>query len=162
MQRLMHQFKYKATELGKQLGRLMGNDLRHTNHRFNDIDVLIPLPLFRAKEKKRGYNQATILCEGSLKSWRRSIKGCYHSASAYWNADKKGIEWNAGKKYGGKIRLVNPAKIQNKHILLVETCSNNGRYSGSLRTGAFKDAPMQNQHRTLWLCIPVASSQPSP
>src|SRR5689334_9838733 len=64
MQRLMHQLKYKGNkELGKQLGRLMGYDLQKTN-RFHKVDVLVPLPLFPSKEKRRGYNQATVLCEG--------------------------------------------------------------------------------------------------
>jgi predicted amidophosphoribosyltransferase len=35
--------------------------------RFN-VDALIPLPLFRVKEKKRGYNQAAVLCEGMAES----------------------------------------------------------------------------------------------
>src|SRR5215216_5748438 len=48
MQHLMHQLKYKGNkELGKQLGRLMGTDLLSSN-RFNDINTLIPLPLFPA------------------------------------------------------------------------------------------------------------------
>src|SRR5215510_1228167 len=64
MQHLMHQLKYKGNkELGKQLGRLMGYDLKKAG-RFNTIDFLVPLPLFPSKEKRRGYNQATILCEG--------------------------------------------------------------------------------------------------
>src|SRR4029078_3501739 len=64
MQWLMHQFKYKGNkELGRQLGRMMGKDLISTN-RFRFIDGLVPLPLFAGKEKRRGYNQATILCEG--------------------------------------------------------------------------------------------------
>ncbi|HEV8506716.1 MAG TPA: ComF family protein, partial [Chitinophagaceae bacterium] len=65
MQRLMHQLKYKGNkELGKQLGRLMAYDLKRAS-RFNKVDYLVPLPLFASKEKRRGYNQATILCEGS-------------------------------------------------------------------------------------------------
>src|SRR5215831_1754159 len=64
IQHLMHQFKYKGNkELGKQLGRLIGISLQQSEH-FKNIDALIPLPLFPAKEKKRGYNQACILCEG--------------------------------------------------------------------------------------------------
>jgi len=41
----------------------MGNDLLQSD-RFKNIDALIPLPLFAAKEKRRGYNQAAVLCEG--------------------------------------------------------------------------------------------------
>src|SRR5690349_12923363 len=64
MQHLMHQLKYRGNkELGKQLGRLMGYDLQKTP-RFGNVDYLVPLPLFAAKERRRGYNQATVLCEG--------------------------------------------------------------------------------------------------
>src|SRR6478672_5877187 len=64
MQHLMHQFKYRGNkELGLFLGKLMGHALSSAN-RFSFLDALIPLPLFPSKEKKRGYNQATLLCEG--------------------------------------------------------------------------------------------------
>src|SRR5688572_16869262 len=63
VQRLMHEFKYRGNkELGLQLGKFIGIQLQNAN-RFN-ADALIPLPLFPTKEKKRGFNQATILCEG--------------------------------------------------------------------------------------------------
>jgi len=69
MQSLMHQFKYKGNkELGIYLGRLMGEYLKQSNRFDKNIDGLIPLPLFPAKEKHRGYNQATILCEGIAES----------------------------------------------------------------------------------------------
>ncbi len=34
------------------------------SNRFNKADGLIPVPLHPHKEKKRGYNQATLLCRG--------------------------------------------------------------------------------------------------
>src|SRR6478735_2149054 len=64
MQHLMHQLKYRGNkELGVYLGRLMGHALRQSN-RFLSVDALIPLPLFPAKERKRGFNQAMVLCQG--------------------------------------------------------------------------------------------------
>src|SRR5688572_29666629 len=63
IQHLMHQFKYRQEEeLGLQLGKIMGNQLVRSE-RFI-VDALIPLPLFPSREKKRGYNQATVLCNG--------------------------------------------------------------------------------------------------
>ena len=64
VQQLLHQLKYKGNQaLGRQLGRMMGKVLQESD-RFNDIDLLIPMPLHKAKERKRGYNQAEVLCEG--------------------------------------------------------------------------------------------------
>ena len=59
MQHLMHQFKYKGnSELGLQFGRMMGDQLQRSN-RFK-VDALIPLPLFPAKEKRRGFGNVQI------------------------------------------------------------------------------------------------------
>lgn len=64
LQHLLHQFKYKGNkEIGSFLGRQMGAAFMQSN-RFSQIDALIALPLFHSKERKRGYNQAAVLCEG--------------------------------------------------------------------------------------------------
>ena len=41
----------------------MGKTLLNSN-RFSSIDAIIPLPLYAGKEHKRGYNQATVICNG--------------------------------------------------------------------------------------------------
>ncbi len=64
IQELIHQLKYKGNQdIGYFLGQLMGNSLLNSN-RFKNLDYLIPLPLFPEKERKRGFNQATIICNG--------------------------------------------------------------------------------------------------
>ena len=64
IQYLVHQLKYRGnTAIGFYLGELMGKSLLDAN-RFNAIDALIPLPMFPGKERKRGYNQAEIICKG--------------------------------------------------------------------------------------------------
>ena len=64
IQNLIHEFKYKGNKkIGAYLGRMMGNSLQNSN-RFMDIDYLVPIPLFTEKEFKRGFNQASILCQG--------------------------------------------------------------------------------------------------
>ena len=64
MQHLIHQLKYKGdTKIGFYLGEIMGKTMLKSN-RFSGIDALIPLPLFADKEHKRGYNQATVICNG--------------------------------------------------------------------------------------------------
>lgn len=64
IQHLIHQLKYKGNqEIGMYLGELMGRSLLNSN-RFNKIDYLIPLPLFAGRERRRGFNQAAIICKG--------------------------------------------------------------------------------------------------
>lgn len=64
IQHLIHQLKYKGdTKIGFYLGEVMGTTLLESN-RFNTVDALVPLPLYADKERKRGYNQATVICNG--------------------------------------------------------------------------------------------------
>ena len=64
IQQLIHSLKYKGNRaIGEYMGRLMGNRLMESG-RFSGIDGLIPLPMHPAKERRRGYNQAAVLCDG--------------------------------------------------------------------------------------------------
>jgi len=119
MQRLMHQFKYKKNkELGTQLGRMMGESLKKSN-RFT-IDALIPLPLFPAKEKKRGYNQATILCEGIAESLQVPVLSDVIIRSQHTDTQTKKGRIERWQNMEGKFVLAKPGAIANKRVLLVD------------------------------------------
>ena len=63
MQSLLHELKYRGNQaLGIQVGSLLGTALKNTS-RF-PVDVLVPVPLHPSKEKSRGFNQATLICQG--------------------------------------------------------------------------------------------------
>lgn len=120
MQHLMHQFKYKGNkEVGIFLGKLMGWAMAESN-RFSNIDVLIPLPLHKSREHKRGYNQAAILCEGissvlNKPVWKDII---IRPEQTETQTKKRRIErW---QNMEGKFELVNSSAIENKHVLLVD------------------------------------------
>jgi ComF family protein len=119
MQHLLHQFKYKGDkELGLQLGSIMGNQLARSG-RFM-VDALIPLPLFPAKEKRRGYNQATVLCEGmssimNIPVWNDVIIRPQHTETQ----TKKG-RLERWKNMEGKFDMIKPERLLHKHVLLVD------------------------------------------
>ena len=119
MQRLMHQFKYKKNkELGTQLGRMMGESLKKSN-RFT-IDALIPLPLFPAKEKKRGYNQAAILCEGIAESLQVQVLKDVIIRPQHTDTQTKKGRIERWQNMEGKFVLAKPEAIANKRVLLVD------------------------------------------
>ena len=120
MQHLMHQLKYKGNkELGKQLGRLMGYDLQKTG-RFNTVNYLVPLPLFPSKEKRRGYNQATILCEGIAEVMDVEILRDVITRTQFTETQTRKGRIERWQNMEGKFDLVKPEKIQGKNILLVD------------------------------------------
>lgn len=118
-QRLIHQFKYKANkELGLQLGCLLGRSMKESG-RF-DADALIPLPLYSHKERKRGFNQSKILCDGiseqlGIPVLNNAIIRPHHTET---QTRKGRIErW---KNIEGKFVLKEPQSITGKHLLLVD------------------------------------------
>lgn len=119
MQRLMHRFKYKGDkDLGFQLGRMMGNSLKSSGY-FN-IDALVPLPLFPAKEKRRGFNQATILCEGISDTLNVPVLNNIISRPQHTESQTKKGRIERWKNIDGKFELADSGAISNKHLLLVD------------------------------------------
>ena len=119
MQHLMHQFKYKRNkDLGLQLGRIMGEKIK-TSTRF-EADALIPLPLFPVKEKRRGYNQATILCEGMAEVMKIPVLDKVILRPQHTETQTKKGRIERWKNMEGKFILSDPEAIRNKHLLLVD------------------------------------------
>ncbi|MEZ5035781.1 MAG: ComF family protein, partial [Chitinophagaceae bacterium] len=119
MQFLVHQFKYKNNKaLGLQLGKIMGRQLQESG-RF-PIDALVPLPLFPAKEKRRGYNQATVLCNGMAEYLQVPVIKDAIIRHTHTDTQTKKGRIERWQNIEGKFALKNAGQLQNKHILLVD------------------------------------------
>lgn len=69
VQLLLYELKYKHNErAGFFLGKLMGLRLKKSAC-YKNIDMLIPLPISKQKNKIRGYNQSQIICDGIQSVW---------------------------------------------------------------------------------------------
>jgi ComF family protein len=126
LQNLMHQFKYKGKkEIGFYFGNMIGNAIIRSG-RFENINALIPLPLFSSKEKKRGYNQSTILCEGISEIMQLPIlkNAVIRTTATETQTHKNRIErW---QNINGKFEIVNMSSLRNKHVLLVDDVTTTG------------------------------------
>lgn len=120
LQHMMHAFKYKGNKnLGHQLGSMMGNQLVESG-RFKDIDTVVPLPLHESKQRKRGYNQAEILCKGIAEIMKVAVitKAVIRPEATETQTKKNRTDrW---KNMEGKFALANKNLIENKHVLLVD------------------------------------------
>jgi ComF family protein len=63
VQHLLHQLKYNNhPEVAARLGELFGLEMQRLGK--NDFDVIIPMPLHRTRQAKRGFNQSSKFAEG--------------------------------------------------------------------------------------------------
>lgn len=119
IQQLVHRFKYQGDkDLGLQLGHLMGDAIQLSG-RFA-IDALIPLPLFPGKERRRGYNQATILCEGMAASLQIAVLKNVITRPQYTDTQTRKGRIERWKNMEGKFMLADAAAIAGKRLLLVD------------------------------------------
>ncbi|HEX6334057.1 MAG TPA: ComF family protein [Flavisolibacter sp.] len=120
IQRLMHQVKYRGNrDLAIYLGKRIGTALTGSN-RFASVDVVVPLPLNPLKERRRGYNQAALLCEGisGQTGWPVSRNAVVRTSDTESQTRKNRIErW---QNMEGQFRVEDGRQIRGKHILLVD------------------------------------------
>lgn len=120
LQTLVYELKYKGNkDIGFYLGQLLAGFLADSN-RFDKVDMLVPLPLNPRREKKRGYNQATALCNGIASVWKKPVmdKIVIRKVNTETQTHKGRItRW---ENMDGVFAISDPAIIRNKHILLVD------------------------------------------
>ena len=120
LQRLVHQLKYKGNrEVGWQLGKWLGMQLQKSN-RFTDVQALVPLPLFPDKEKRRGYNQSTVLCEGIAEVLQLPLLNDAVTRKRFTDTQTKKGRSDRWTNVDNSFAISNTGLLTNKHVLLVD------------------------------------------
>lgn len=116
---LIYELKYKGN---KTIGLYMGERLGHLleNSRFNDIDIIIPLPLNARRLKKRGYNQSGLLCEGIASARSKPIISTAVIRKVNTETQTHRGRITRWENMDGVFAVAEPAAIENKHVLLVD------------------------------------------
>lgn len=120
LQHLLHQFKYRGK---KQIGLFFGNRIAEAllqSDRFSTIDALVPLPLFPGRERRRGFNQARILCEGITGQWRLPVLQQVITRPSPTETQTHKNRIQRWQNIAGRFVLNDAAAISGKHILLVD------------------------------------------
>ena len=120
IQHLIHQLKYKGdTKIGFYLGEIMGKTLLK-NTRFSSVEALIPLPLYADKEHKRGYNQATVICNGMSSVMNIPVLNgavIRQHATETQTRKHRTERWENVKS---SFKVAKPGQLSGKHLLLVD------------------------------------------
>ncbi len=120
IQHSLHLLKYKnRKDIGIYFGRNMGVALEKSG-RFANCDLIIPLPLFAGREKKRGYNQSALIAKGI--AGQLNIPVC---CDAICRIKQTGTQTRKSrierwKNMESSFRILHPGRIAGKHILLVD------------------------------------------
>lgn len=124
--KLLHLIKYHAhPDLAVYLTSLYAKELIGSGF-FDDVDVIVPLPLHWRRQMKRGYNQSHYIAQGIyqithipvMKNVVKRIKN--NSSQTRLNAHQR------IKNVEGIFQLKHPELIAGKHVLLVDDVTTTG------------------------------------
>jgi len=120
IQHLIHQLKYKGNkDIGFYLGELTGGTLLSSG-RFQNIDAVIPLPLYPEKERKRGYNQAAVICEGIAAAMHIPVLKDNVTRQRFTETQTRKHRTERWENVEGSFVVNHPAALKGKNILLVD------------------------------------------
>ena len=123
---LIHHLKYyDHPEVGIYLGRLAASELRPSGF-FDDIDLIVPVPLSKKKFRQRGYNQCDYIARGISEITGIALcNDCIKRAIDTDTQTHKGHS-DRWKNTEGIFQITNPTILKGKHILIVDDVSTTG------------------------------------
>ena len=120
IQQLLHQLKYKGQqELGVFFGKWLGAELIESKF-FNDIDIVIPVPLHPHKLKKRGYNQVASFAQYLALSLNAKYEDSVLVKSVYTQTQVFQSREERFQSVSNSFTAINLEKINHLHVLLVD------------------------------------------
>ena len=128
VQNLIHRMKYGLfanPRIGYALAREAAAEFMQSDF-FDEIDVIIPVPLHQKRFRERGFNQSEWICRG-LTDVTKIPTDTTHLVRIL-NNDQQAL--SAGndrqKNVKGIFAVVNPRDLYGKHILLVDDIITSG------------------------------------
>lgn len=120
VQQLMHNLKYRGHEVvGQFLGEWLGEELKNSES-YKAVDVVIPVPLHKTKQKQRGYNQV----DKFGKALASALKAEYNSNVLVKTSATKTQVFKDRLKRSSTVEAnfttTEQGTLKNKHVLLVD------------------------------------------
>lgn len=125
-QPLIHQLKYaNKRHIGYQWGRIYGRKLMGCSH-FQEIEVVVPVPLHWKRLRQRGYNQAALIGKGMAEVWQRPFYPNALCRIKNTETLTRKSRWERLQSIEGAFALRQPEVLRGKHVLLVDDVMTSG------------------------------------
>lgn len=120
IRRLVHLFKYhRRRDIALHLGRQMGLMLQQSAW-LNEIDCIVPVPLHRARVRRRGYNQSALLAGGLAEIIRRPVLPHALQRVSYTDSQTRKNRVSRWENVSGVFTAKETAGLQGRHVLLID------------------------------------------
>jgi len=120
IRRVIHVMKYAdRPEIGAALGRQAAIEMQYADF-FDEIDVIIPIPLHKKRLRSRGYNQSEYIARGLSAITGIPVDTTHVTRER--NTPKQALQGGEGRKTNvqNAFGVNHPEQLYHKHILLVD------------------------------------------
>ena len=107
------------------MGRLMANEMQLA-HYFDDIDVLLPVPLSRKRLRQRGYNQSEMLAIGVSDITPLPIVTNALRRKHFVKSQTRLSRHERQENVEDMFELRDGSRLQGKHVLLIDDICTTG------------------------------------
>lgn len=119
VQKLIHHLKYKGRrDVGIFIGKLMGMELQESI--YNEIDLVIPVPLHVKRLRQRGYNQSDCFAEGLSAGLKKDFSLTALERVEATSTQTRKHRFERFRNVENIFRVKVESSICNKKILLVD------------------------------------------
>jgi ComF family protein len=117
---ILYDLKYHDhPEIGVEMGRLMAHEFAGTGF-FDGIDLIVPVPLARKRQRQRGYNQSRCLAEGVSQATGITVNSHVVRRTSFVKSQTQMRRRERQENVEGVFDLKDPASVSGRHILLVD------------------------------------------
>jgi ComF family protein len=135
---LVHELKYNGRkDIGLELGRIFGHEII-TSEGFSHVDMIVPVPLHRKKQKKRGFNQSECIASGISEAIGKPLDTSSIIRSVHSSTQTRKSRYDRWLNVEGIFRVINPIILAGKHILLVDDVVTTGATLEACATAILK------------------------
>lgn len=117
---ILYELKYKNhPEIGEFFGRMIAEEWDETGF-FEGIDLIVPVPLAKERQRQRGYNQSLHIARGIGSVTRLPIVTNAVSRKQFVESQTQKDRWQRNENVEGCFRLNDGFALKGRHVLLVD------------------------------------------
>lgn len=117
---IVHELKYKGRkEIGLTIGHLMAGEMLNSGF-FNDIDIIVPVPLHKDRSRQRGYNQSEWIAKGIAEVTKLPINNRAVERTASTGSQTSQSVFERWENVKHTFVLRETEELRGKHILIVD------------------------------------------
>ena len=139
--RIIHAFKYGSKwRLARDMGEWLGGELVRSRA-FDEVDVIVPVPLHPLRRMWRGYNQSEYLAEGVAKALGRPIDSRSLRRTRYTTSQVRRAKNQRWENVHGRFAMRRGASFAGRHVLLVDDVFTKGETLCACADAILREAP---------------------